>query len=393
MNRSTEPERVDTVVIGAGQAGLSVGYHLARRGQKFVILETNERVGDSWRARWDSLKLFSPGRFDGLDGLPFPGDKHAFPTKDAMGDYLESYARHFKLDVRTDSKVTSLRREGDEYVVQARSTTFVAANVVIAMASYQKPRVPEFAADLDKSIVQMHSSDYRNLRQLRPGGVLLVGAGNSGSEIAMETVRGGHETWISGRHPGHIPWDIKSIVARTLVLRPLFRFVFHRVLTMGTPIGRKVRPAMISKGGPLIRVKPNDMTAAGVHRVGRTVAVQDRKPVLDNGEMLDVANVIWSTGYHTGHDWVELPIFDDHGEPHQTRGVVNGEPGMYFVGLHFLYAMSSSMIHGVGRDADYVANVIAKRDRRVRSPGTASQNGINPALNRPSSAGMVPMAS
>ena len=393
MNRTTEPERVDTVVIGAGQAGLSVGYHLARRGQKPVILETNERVGDSWRARWDSLKLFSPGRFDGLDGLPFPGDKHAFPTKDAMGDYLESYARHFKLDVRTDSKVTSLRREDGEYVVQARSKTFIAANVVIAMASYQKPRVPEMASSLDRSIVQMHSSDYRNLRQLRPGGVLIVGAGNSGSEIAMEVIRGGHDTWISGRHPGHVPWNIRSGVARHLILRPLFRFVFHRVLTMGTPIGRKARPGMITKGGPLIRVKPNEMTAAGIHRVGRTVAVRDGKPVLDNGEVLDVANVIWSTGYHAGHDWVELPIFDNDGEPHQTRGVVDSEPGLYFVGLHFLYAMSSSMIHGVGRDADYVANVIAKRGRRVGSGGGATQNGIKPALSRSSSAGMVPMAS
>jgi putative flavoprotein involved in K+ transport len=393
MDRKLEPERVDTVVIGAGQAGLSVGYHLARRGQKFVILETNERVGDSWRARWDSLKLFSPARFDGLDGLEFPGDRHAFPTKDQMGDYLESYARQFDLDVRTDMKVTNVRRVGDEYIVQARSKTFVAANVVIAMSSYQRPRVPEFAAELDPSIVQMHSSDYRNLRQLRPGAVLIVGAGNSGSEIAMETVRGGHDTWISGRHVGHVPWDIKSRVARMFVLRPLFRFVFHRVLTMGTPIGRKVRPAMISKGGPLIRVKPNDMTAAGVHRVGRTVSVRDGRPVLDNGEVLDVANVIWSTGFHAGLDWVQMPIFDDHGEPYQVRGVVNDEPGVYFVGLHFMYAMSSSMIHGVGRDADYVANVITRRGRRVSSAVNASQNGIKSALSRSSSAGMVPMPS
>ena len=391
MVRTGEPERVDTVVIGGGQAGLSVGYHLARRGQKFVILETNERVGDSWRSRWDSLRLFSPARFDGLDGLPFPGNRHVFPTKDEMGDYLESYARHFKLDVRTDMKVTSVRRVGDEYVVESRAKTFVAANVVIAMASYQKPRVPDMAAGLDKAIVQMHSSDYRNLRQLRPGPVLIVGAGNSGAEIAMETVRGGHETWISGRHPGHVPWDIRSRVARTFILRPLFRFVFHRVLTMDTPIGRKARPAMISKGGPLIRVKPNDMTAAGIRRVGRTVAVRDGKPVLDSGEVLEVANVIWSTGYHAGLDWVELPIFDDHGEPRQTRGVVHGEPGMYCVGLHFLYAMSSSMIHGVGRDADYVAGIIAKRGRRIGS--AESPSGASPALGRPSAAGMVPMAS
>jgi putative flavoprotein involved in K+ transport len=361
MGRNFEPERVETVVIGAGQAGLSVGYHLARRGRRFVILEGNQRIGDSWRARWDSLRLFSPARFDGLDGMPFPASPNGFPRKDEMGDYLEAYADRFRLPVRTGARVTGLSRVGDRFLVTAGDERFEADNVVVAMANYQWPRIPEFAGDLDPSIVQLHSSEYRNLTQLRPGGVLIVGAGNSGAEIALETARGGHETWISGRDVGHVPFKINSRMARWFIIRTLFRVVFHRVLTVDTPMGRKVRPKVIGKGAPLIRVKPNDFVAAGVRRVGRTAGVNGGRPMLDDGRTLDVTNVIWCTGYHAGFSWIDLPVFGEDGEPEHVRGVVPGEPGLYFVGLHFLYAMSSGMIHGVGRDADHVAGIIAKR--------------------------------
>ena len=234
-----EAERIETVVIGAGQAGLSVGYHLARRSRSFVILEANARVGDSWRNRWDSLRLFSPARFDGIDGMPFPASPHAFPTKDEMGDYLESYAERFRLPVRTGVRVTSVSRTGKRYLVVANDVRIEADNVVIAMSDYQKPKVPAFAAELDSEIVQMHSSEYRNLRQLRPGGVLIVGAGNSGAEIAIETVRAGHRTFVSGKDVGAVPFDTRSVMGRNVVLPLLFRGVFHRVMTLDSPIGRK----------------------------------------------------------------------------------------------------------------------------------------------------------
>jgi len=363
MRRNYEPERVETVVIGAGQAGLSVGYHLARRGRPFVILEGNGRIGDSWRLRWDSLRLFSPARFDGLDGMPFPSSPNVFPHKDEMADYLEAYANRFRLPVRTGMRVTGLSRTGDRYLVTAGDASFDADNVVVAMASYQWPRIPDFSSDLDPSIVQLHSSEYRNLTQLRPGGVLIVGAGNSGAEIALETARGGHETWISGRDVGHVPFKINSRLARWIILRALFRGVFHRVLTLDTPLGRKVQPTVIKRGAPLIRVKPKDFVVAGVQRVGRTAGAQGGRPLLQDGRTLNVTNVVWCTGYHPGFSWIDLPVFDGDGEPVHDRGVVRGEPGLYFVGLHFLYAMSSGMIHGVGRDADHVARGIAERSR------------------------------
>ncbi len=364
---ATGTERVQTLVVGGGQAGLSVGYHLRRLGLPFMILEGHPRIGDCWRTRWDSLRLFTPARFDGLAGMPFPAPPTSFPTKDEMAAYLEAYAARFELPVRTGVRVERLSRRGDRYLAEAGSQRLEADNVVVAMATYQRPRVPACASDLDAGVLQLHSSEYRNLAQLRDGGVLVVGAGNSGAEIALEVARGGHPTWMSGRDVGQIPFRIGGLAGRLLLARLVLRVLFHRVLTMDTPIGRKVRPKVVSQGGPLIRVKSADLAAAGVERVPRLAGVRGGSPLLEGGRVLPVANVIWCTGFHPGFSWIDLPVFGPDGEPRQERGVVGSEPGLYFVGLHFLYAMSSTMIHGVGRDAEHVARTIAVRARAGRA--------------------------
>ena len=356
----TDVEQVGTVVIGAGQAGLSTGYFLARRGIRFVMLEARQRIGDSWRERWDSLRLFTPARFDGLAGMPFPAPPHSFPTKNAMADYLESYAARFALPVRTGVAVRRLSRDGNRYRVTTGDRTIEADNVVVAMASYQRPRVPAFAAELDPGIVQLHSAAYRNLSQLAPGGVLIAGAGNSGSEIAMEAVRAGRSVTMAGRATGHVPFRIEGTVGR-LVLPFVFRVLFHRLLTVDTPIGRRARPKIISQGGPLIRVKPGDLEAAGVARAGRVAGMREGQPVLEDGRVLDVGSVVWCTGFDPGFTWIDLPVLDERGEPKQERGLVATSPGLYFVGLHFLYSLSSTMIHGVARDAKRVVDAIARR--------------------------------
>jgi putative flavoprotein involved in K+ transport len=210
-----KPEQIQTVVIGAGQAGLSTGYFLDRHGLPHVILEAHQRVGDSWRQRWDSLRLFTPARFDGIAGMPYPAPSHSFPTKNDMADYLETYASRFRLPVRTGMRVDRLTRQDGRYSISAGDQLFEAEHVVVAMATFQRPKVPAFAADLDPGIVQLHSSDYRNLAQLAPGSVLVVGAGNSGSEIAMEAARAGRETWLAGRDVGHVPFRIENTLGRS----------------------------------------------------------------------------------------------------------------------------------------------------------------------------------
>jgi putative flavoprotein involved in K+ transport len=358
---TAEPEQIETVIIGAGQAGLSTGYHLARLGREFVILESNARVGDSWRQRWDSLRLFTPARFDGLSGMPFPAPRDYFPTKNEMADYLEAYAAHFALPVRTGTRVNRVWREGARFMISTDTGLIEARNVVIAMASYQAPRIPSFASALSPEIRQLHSRDYKHLGQLRQGGVLIVGAGNSGAEIGLETTSARFPTFISGRSTGQVPFRIGSRAGRLVLAPVMFRFVFHRVLSVDTPIGRKVRPKMFGKGTPLIRTKERNLIAAGATRVARVVGARDGMPLLEDGRVLEVANVLWCTGYHPGLSWVELPIFDAAGDPIQDKGVVTREPGMFFVGQHFQYAMSSTMIHGVGRDAEFIARAVASR--------------------------------
>jgi putative flavoprotein involved in K+ transport len=327
-----------------------------------VILEANERIGDSWRSRWDSLHLFTPARFDGLDGMPFPAPRHSFPSKDEMAAYLASYAAHFGLPVRTGVKVDRLSKLGDRYIVAAGESRIEADNVVVAMANFQQPRIPAFAGELDPEIRQLHSSEYRRPGQLREGGVLIAGAGNSGAEIALEIAKD-HPTILAGRDTGHLPFRINGRVAR-FVVGPLFRGVFHRLLSVRTPLGRRVRPKVLSIGGPLIRVKPQDLSDAGVERGPKVTGVRQGLPLLEDGRVLEVTNVIWCTGFHPGFSWIDLPI---HGEvePIHERGAVRDQPGLYFVGLHFLSALSSVMIHGVGRDAAYIAQLIDSRNGQL----------------------------
>jgi putative flavoprotein involved in K+ transport len=261
--------------------------------------------------------------------------------------------------------------------VDAGDRRFEADHVVVAMATYQSARLPEFARALDSGIVQLHSNEYKNSSQLRPGDVLIVGAGNSGADIAIDVAKS-HRTWLSGRHPGNVPFRIEGRLAR-MILPILFRVVFHRILTVDTPMGRRARPAIISKGGVLIRVKPADLAAAGVERTTRVTGVRDGKPLLADGRVLDVTNVIWCTGFHPGLSWIDLPtpVYGDDGEPVHERGIVTGEPGLYFVGLHFLYSFSSTMIHGVGRDAERIADTI---QARVREGATARPGDVVAAI-------------
>ena len=362
MGAEREREYFETLVIGGGQAGLAMGYQLSRRDLPYKIVDANPRVGDVWRNRWDSFRLFTPNRLNRLPGMRFPGYQWGFASKNEWADYLESYARRFDLQVETGVRVDRLTREGDRFVATSGDRRFEADHVVVAMSSWQRPRVPDLASELDPEIVQLHVAEYKNPDQLQAGDVLVVGAGNSGAEIAIEVART-HKVLLSGPSTGAIPFRPESVVAR--VLMPIIgRIIFHRVLTTRTPIGKKARPKMISSGERLIRVKAKDLKAAGVERVPRVTGVQGGSPQLEDGRTVDVANVVWCTGFHPGFSWIDLPVLGPQ-EPLHKRGIVGSEPGLYFIGLKFLYSVSSEQIHGVGRDADYIAGKIAAR-RGVR---------------------------
>src|SRR5215204_5095771 len=282
---------VDTLVIGGGQAGLAVGYHLARRGLHFLIVDAHARVGDAWRGRWDTLRLFTPARYDALPGLQFPGSRDAFPTKDQMADYLEAYAERFRLPVQSGTRIERLSRRGDRFVAEAAERCFEADQVIVAMSNWQRPHVPNFAHELRPDIVQMHAGEYRNPSQLKAGPVLVVGAGNSGAEIALE-LSGTRPTWLAGPDAGAVPFDIDSLAARLVLLRLILRGLFHRLLTVDTPVGRRARPKALAHSMPLLRVKPKHLSRAGVERVGRVVGAQRGLPMLEDERVLEVDNVV-----------------------------------------------------------------------------------------------------
>ena len=360
-------EHVETLIIGGGQAGLAVGYHLKSRTRDFLILDASERVGDSWRKRWPSLRLYSPAFKSGLPGMPFPAPSNSFPSGLEMADYLESYAERFELPVRNGVSVEGLERNGDGYVALAGGRRLHADNVVVATGVFQHehPIVPELASELDPAIRQLHSADYRSPEQLRPGPVLVVGAAHSGGDIAYEVACAGYDTILSGPDTGQIPFDINSPLA-PFVYR-ILAFVWTRVVTVSTPIGRKLKSKLRAHGGPLIRVKRADLAAAGVERVlERTVGVEDGKPVLADGRVLDVANVVWCTGFRNDYSWIRFPVpKEDDGYPEQRRGAVPSLPGLYFVGMPFLHSFASMLILGAGRDGKRVAEHIVARAARA----------------------------
>jgi putative flavoprotein involved in K+ transport len=381
-----DSEHFETVIVGGGQAGLAVGYHLAKRGHEFVILDANDRVGDSWRKRWPSLRLYSPARAAELPGMHHPAPPYSFPTGSEMADYLEAYAHSFDLPVRTGIRVDGLDRSGDGYVVTAGEDRFKSDNVVVATGVFQSPVIPPFAAELDPRIRQLHSADYRSPAQLQEGAVLVVGAAHSGGDIAYEVARAGYRTLLSGRDTGQVPFDIESRSARFVF--PLLRFAATRILTVSNPIGRKARSEARTHGGPLLRVKRKDLTAAGVERVfERIVGVDEGKPVLADGRVVDVANVIWCTGFRNDYGWVRFPLpVDSDGFPEQVRGAVPSAPGLYFVGLPFLHSFASMLIIGAGMDGERVAKHILShssngasrsvaRTRNMGSPADARRPG------------------
>jgi putative flavoprotein involved in K+ transport len=354
MNQNTQ--QLDAVVIGAGQAGLAAGYHLAKTKLRFEILEGDPRVGDIWRRRWDSLRLFTPAQHDGLPGLPFPAVRNTFPGKEDFAAYLESYAQRFSLPVRTGIRVERVTRAGGGFALDTPAGTVRARNVIVATGANALPRVPDAAAGLDAAIHQMHSSQYRSPTDIPAGDVLVVGAGTSGAEIALE-LAASHRVLLSGRPTPHIPDPLLRYAGGAY-----WRFI-HSVLTLRTPVGRKVAASFHERGAPLIRISTKDLDRAGVVRVPRLTGTADGQPVFDGGTSVGssaagtpvgssagVRTVIWATGYLPDLGWIDGLQLPPSGWPETERGAVPGMPGLYFVGMPFQFALTSGLNMTLGAD-------------------------------------------
>lgn len=342
---------LDTTVIGGGQAGLALGYYLAQQGRNFVILDAGGEVGEAWRNRWDSLKLFTPSQYDALPGLPFPKPADTYPSKDEVADYLVRYAKTFKLPIRFNSRVVSLKREGTDYLVETETACFITKRVVIATGAFHQPFVPVLSSNLADTVFQLHSADYKSPATLPIGEVLVVGAGNSGMQIALELAASRKVTLSRGRP---LP-----VVPTRLLGKSLFwwleTFGVTRV-TAQSALGKRMR----KNADVVIGSNPDELVRSRrLVLVPRAVRAEENKIGFADGQTLDVRTVIWATGYRSNYDWIDIPVFDADKKPVHQRGVT-AVPGMYFLGLPWQHTTGSALLGFVKRDAAFTAKHLSR---------------------------------
>ena len=342
-------ERVEVVVIGAGQAGLAVGYHLARQGRRFIIVDGADSVGSAWRSRWDSLVLFTPRRYSGLPGLPFPGDADGYPGRDEVIAYLEQYAVTFELPIRLDSAVRSVTSKDGGFVVQFDDRQIEADQVVVATGPFQVPRVPALAEDLAPEVFQTHSTGYRRTEDVPEGAVLVVGGGNTGFQIAKE---------LAATHRVHLAVGSRQ---KPLPQRFLGRDIFWWLTKTGlinksldSRVGRRA-----SQQDTLLGSSPRQLGRFDIELKPRATEASGRVISFADGSQLDVDAVIWATGYRPDHTWINLPVIDSDGRITHRRGVTD-VPGLYFLGLSWQHTRGSALIGWVGDDAEFIAKQVER---------------------------------
>ena len=358
-DRQTRPDAIpesepshDVVVIGAGQAGLTMGQVLARRGRRFLILEAADSIGSAWRVRWDSLKLFTPRRYSGLPGLPFPGDPEGYPDRDEVIAYLEKYGEAFELPIELNSAVKKLTAGERGYILDVDGRTVTADHVVVATGPFQTPYVPEVASRLEPEVFQTHSTGYRKPSDVPDGTVLVVGGGNTGFQIAKE-LSATHDVRLSvGSRQTPLP--------QRLLGRDLFWWLTKsRVLytTADSPLGRRMRHRET-----LIGSSPRELRRRyGVQLTPRVVDAAGRAVRFDDGSELEVDAVIWATGYRPDYSWIDVPVFDSDGRLQHRRGVTDA-PGLYFLGLTWQHTRGSALIGWVKGDSEFIAEQIESLD-------------------------------
>jgi putative flavoprotein involved in K+ transport len=352
-----ENKQIGTVVIGAGQAGLAAAYFLKMKQEDFIILDSGNEVGHSWRERWDSLRLFTPSQYDGLPGFKFPAVRGTLPTKEEMADYLSNYAKKYALPVVLNTSVLELNTSGDGYELITSNGTVYAKNVIVATGTNPKAYIPAFSSDLNENIKQIHASLYKNPQLFPASNTLIVGAGTSGVEIAIELSKS-RQTFLSGNPTPHIPDVIFRYFGR------LYWWFAYYMLTIKTPIGRKVKPVITTSGGPLISVSMNEVDEAKIERLPRLKGVENGLPCLEDGRVLEVASIVWATGYKPDFTWIKFLKSDPNGWPGTYRGISEEFKGLYFVGMIFQFGLTSGLVGGVGRDAAYVVNHLHKRSKK-----------------------------
>jgi putative flavoprotein involved in K+ transport len=332
----------DILVIGAGQAGLALGYHLARAGADFLHIDASARVGDVWRERWDSLRLFTPRRYDALPGAVLPGDPDGYPGKDEVADHLESYAERFDLPVHLGCRVTAVRaRRSEGFTVDTTTGSYRARQLVVATGPFTTPSVPGCAGDLDARVQQLHSSAYRNPGQLRGHRVLVVGGGNTGVQIADELSRAGRQVTLA------VP-ELGPALPQRILGADLFWWLDHLGAMSISGAGRLGR--RLSHQNPIIGTDLRELRRR-VTLAGRVIDVLDDHVVFADATSAAFDAVVWATGFRPHYPWLQVPVLDPAGVPIQREGA-SPVAGIWFLGLPWQRNRGSALLGWVGRDAE-----------------------------------------
>ena len=343
---------LEVAVVGGGQAGLTMGYHLRQQGRRFVILERGDSIAPAWRERWDSLKLFTPRGYSNLPGLPFPGDSDDYPTRDEVIGYLERYAETFELPIELNSDVRRLSEVDDRFVLELEGRTVTADQVVVATGPFQTPHVPKIAENLDPGVWQAHSTGYRRPSDVPEGTVLVVGGGNTGFQIAKELSATRQVVLSVGSKQKPLPQRIAG--------RDLFWWLTKTGLIRKTVDSRLAE--RLKDRDTLIGSSPRQLTGHyGVGLKARATDVAGRIVRFEDGSTLEVDAVVWATGYRPDYSWIDLPILDSDGRLRHRRGVTV-VPGLNFLGLTWQWTRGSALIGWVKDDAAFLAERIAALD-------------------------------
>ncbi|MCF7756063.1 NAD(P)/FAD-dependent oxidoreductase [Paenibacillus xylanexedens] len=342
----------DVLVIGVGQAGLATGYYLQQSGLSFLIVDAASSVGESWRKRYDSLRLFTPRMYDGLPGMPLSGNENGLPSKDEIADYFESYAKKMHLPIKLNCVISRLSKQDEVYYAETNDGMIEARNIIVATGPFQTKNVPHFAKSLSESVIQLHSSEYKNMSQLHPGTTVVVGGGNSGAQIAVELTSDEQQTvYIS--------------IARNITFRPLHimrRSIFWYFEKLG--ILRASADRMVGKW---LRNQPDYvygyelkelMIQGKVNMRPRAVNAIDNRILYEDGSETAVDNIIWATGFKRNDGWINInAAFDSQGAILHERGV-SPVAGLYFVGLPWQTSRGSALLGWVKYDAQRIVSHI-----------------------------------
>ncbi|MGR7023657.1 flavin-containing monooxygenase [Geodermatophilus sp. URMC 62] len=360
------PDRlVDVVVVGAGQAGLAMAWLLARRELRFVVLEAAGDVGRSWRDRWESLRLFTPAQFDALPGMAFPAPADTYPGKDAVADYLQSYASAFGVPVALDSRVLRLDRTAEGFELRTADAVWRAPQVVVATGPFQVPAVPPLAAGLDAAVTQVHSAAYRHPAGLPDGPVLVVGGGNSGLQIAEELI---------GTRPVDVAVGTSlPVLPQRILGRDLFWWL-TRLGAMRVTADSRLGQRMQARGEFVIGTDHRRLQQAGVRFRPRLTGAEGRTVRFADDSILDVGVVVWATGYRTDHTWIQVPEAFRDGRIVHRRGVTD-VPGLYVLGLPWQHTRGSALLGFVHEDAAHLAEHISSAGGGRRAEPTAIRSG------------------